>query len=119
MPRFSRTMSLTVGGETCSSTANRYAEIPIGSRNSSRRISPGCTAQPAGPSFLMLMISFPSGDLLFSSYPEREILIVWDGHSRPSPLIVILRKRSRAQSERLPTKDLCNSLLGLQNLGPQ
>src|SRR5579863_5548819 len=32
--------------------------MPIGSRNSSRRISPGCTAQPAGPSFLILMIAF-------------------------------------------------------------
>src|SRR5579863_1122285 len=33
--------------------------MPIGSKNSSRRISPGCTAQPAGPSFLILMIAFP------------------------------------------------------------
>src|SRR5271170_3906570 len=33
--------------------------MPIGSRNSSRRISPGCTAQPGGPSFLIFMIAFP------------------------------------------------------------
>jgi len=42
--------------------------------------------------------------------------IVWDGHSCLSPLTliltfaVILRRRSRARSGRLPTKDLCNSL---------
>src|SRR5271155_5749508 len=32
--------------------------MPIGCKNSSRRISPGCTAQPAGPSFLILTIVF-------------------------------------------------------------
>src|ERR1035441_5668004 len=30
-----------------------------GSKNSSRRISPGCTAHPAGPSFLILTIASP------------------------------------------------------------
>jgi hypothetical protein len=56
IPRFSRTISFTVGAETPKSTDNLYGEMPIGRRNSSRRISPGCTAHPAGPSFLMLTI---------------------------------------------------------------
>src|SRR5271155_4527541 len=30
--------------------------MPISARNSSRRISPGCTAQPAAPSFLILTL---------------------------------------------------------------
>src|SRR6266481_1679517 len=42
--------------------------MPIGSRNSSRRISPGWTAQPAGPSFLILTIASPTSDLMVIRY---------------------------------------------------
>jgi hypothetical protein len=41
MPRLSRTMSLMRGGGTRSRFANLYADIPIGFKNSSRKISPG------------------------------------------------------------------------------
>jgi hypothetical protein len=62
----------------------------------------------------------------FADFPLRRpltlilILLVWVGHSCPTPLtllltvvrIVILRKRSRTLSGRLPTKDLCNLAAG-------
>ena len=56
IPRFSRTMSLTVGGETRRSTANRRAEKPIGSRNPPEEFLPDELLNPPDPSFLMRLI---------------------------------------------------------------
>src|ERR1700681_70700 len=56
IPRFSRTMSLTVGGETRSSSANRRAEKPIGSRNPPEEFLPDELLNPPAPSFLMRLI---------------------------------------------------------------
>lgn len=47
IPRFRRSMSLTVCGLTSSACARRYPEIFIGLRNSCFKISPGWTAQAA------------------------------------------------------------------------
>src|ERR1017187_2275283 len=48
----------------------------IGSRNSSRRISPGCTAHPAWPSFLILTICSPvAGHPTLMCHPLDSVVI--------------------------------------------
>jgi hypothetical protein len=51
IPRFSRTMSLTVGGETRRPTANRRAEMSIGSRNPPEEFLPDELLNPPDPHF--------------------------------------------------------------------